>query len=183
MCLTGKNVLGSRIQDLKASIFTRPNTRDIVFSVIVFLMYAVIALPVGFMTGFLDVGVLQTETWILILLPVSLFFMPALFEEIFFRVLMLPHKSRRYSAGKQVFFSLISVTAFVIWHPVNAATINRAAYPMFTDPVFLSIAALMATACTVTYLRTGSLWVPVVIHWITAIVWVFFLGGRNVVLD
>jgi predicted Abi (CAAX) family protease len=49
--------------------------------------------------------------------------------------------------------------------------------------MFLSLAALMAIACTITYIKTGSLWVPVAIHWLTVLAWVFLLSGRNCVLD
>lgn len=78
---------------------------------------------------------------------------------------------------------MLGIALFIVWHPLNAMTINPNAYPMFTNPLFLCLAALMAIACTITYLKTGSLWVPIAIHWLTVVVWVFFLSGRNCVLD
>ena len=178
-----KNFLQSRFQDIKLGLITKPGKADIIFSVAVALIYAAIALPVGLLTGFLKIRVLEMNTSTMVILPLSLLVMPSFLEELFFRALMLPHKTRRLAAQKKVFLSLLSIFVFIAWHPINAITINLAAYPVFTNPVFLILATIMAVACTVTYLKSGSVWIPVVIHWITVLVWVFFLGGRNVVLD
>ena len=178
-----KNFLQRRGQELTLSLITKPSKADIIFSVTVALIYAAIALPVGLLTGFLKIHVLQMSTLTMVTLPVSLLVMPSFLEELLFRALMLPHKTRKNTAKKQVFLSLFSIFAFIAWHPLNAMTINAAAYPIFTDPVFLLLAALMASACTITYLKSGSVWIPISIHWITVLIWVFFLGGRNVVLD
>jgi predicted Abi (CAAX) family protease len=178
-----KNFLQSRFQDITLGLITKPGKDDIIFSVAVALIYAAIALPVGLLTGFLKFRVLEMGQLAMVTLPLSLLVMPSFLEELFFRALMLPHKTRRLTAQKKVFLSLFSIFLFVAWHPINAITINAAAYPIFTNPVFLILAALMAFACTITYLKSGSVWIPVLIHWITVLVWVFFLGGRNVVLD
>ncbi len=178
-----KNFLYRRGQDLKLGLVTKPSKADIIFSITVALIYAAIALPVGLLTGFLKIRVLEMSTFSMVILPFSLLVMPSLLEELFFRALMLPHKTRKHTAQKKLFFSLFSIFAFIAWHPINAITINAAAYPIFTDPIFLILAALMACACTITYVKSGSIWIPVFIHWITVLIWVFFLGGRNVVLD
>ncbi len=178
-----KNFLHNRIQDLKLSLVTKPSKSDIIFSVIVTLIYAAIALPAGLLTGFFKIRVLEIDTLNMVILSFSLFVMPSFLEEIFFRALLIPHKKRKYSLKKQIFFSLFSIFAFVIWHPVNAITINYEAYPIFMNPVFLILATLMAIACIITYLKSGSVWIPVFIHWITVFVWVLFFGGRNIVLD
>jgi predicted Abi (CAAX) family protease len=179
----GKNFLYRRGQDLKLGLVTKPCKADIIFSIAVALIYAAIALPTGLLTGFLKIRVLEMSRLTMVTLPLSLLVMPSFLEEIFFRSLMLPHKTRKHTAQKQVFLSLFSICAFIAWHPINAMIINAAAYPIFTNPVFLILAGLMAFACTITYLKSGSVWIPVFIHWITVLVWVFFLGGRNVVLD
>lgn len=178
-----RSFLFNRLIDVKRGLITLPNGSELLFSVVVFLMYMAVALPVGFCSGFFIVEVLKTEIWVMIALPVSLFFVPSLFEEIVFRGLLLPHKERAVSTFPLLFYAAFSILLFIAWHPVNAMTINHLAFALFTDPVFLSLAALMAIACTITYLRTGSLWVPIAIHWLTVVVWVFFLSGRNFVLD
>jgi predicted Abi (CAAX) family protease len=178
-----KSFLINRLIDLKRGLISLPKGSAILFSVVVFFMYMAVALSIGFCSGFFTIQVLTTNIWIMIVLPVSLFFIPSLFEEIIFRGLLLPHRSRGICNRPLFFYSAFGIVAFVVWHPINAMTINPSAYSMFTDPVFLCLAALMAIACTITYVKTGSLWVPIAIHWLTVVVWVFFLGGRNFVID
>lgn len=60
-------------------------------------------------------------------------------------------------------------------HPLNIFAAGHDT--IFRTPVFLLSAALLGVACTVAYLHTGSLWVPVVIHWIIVAVWLVLLGG------
>ena len=173
----------NRLIDVKRGLTTLPKGGDFLFSVVIFLIYMAVALPIGFFSGFFTLEVLKTDIWVMIALPISLFFIPSLFEEIVFRGLLLPHRSRGVSTRPLVLYSVFSIAAFVVWHPINAMTINHPAYTMFTNPLFLSLAALMGIACTITYIRTGSVWVPIAIHWLTVLVWVFFLSGRNFVLD
>lgn len=178
-----KSLIINRLQDLRFSLVTRPTGSDIVFSIIVFLIYMVSALAIGFISGFFTFGLLKAKYWLLIILPVSLLIFPSFVEELFFRVLLLPHKRNKMSNQKIILYALVSIFLFVVWHPLNASTINPAAYPIFTNATFLCIAALMAIACTVTYLKSGSIWIPVVIHWLTVLFWVFLLSGRNLILD
>jgi predicted Abi (CAAX) family protease len=178
-----KTFLTARLIDARQGLITVPKGSDIQFSLVVFLVYMAVTLPIGFYSGFFTITVLQADTLVIIVLPISLFFIPALFEEIVFRGLLLPHRERRVSTKSLMFYAAFSIVVFIAWHPLNAMTINPIAYSMFTDPVFLCLAALMAIACTITYLKTGSLWVPITIHWLTVVIWVFFLSGRNFVLD
>ena len=178
-----KSFLINRFIDCKRGLVTLPKGSDILFGVVVFIIYMAVALPIGFCSGFFTIEVLQANIWVMIVLPISLFFVPSLFEEILFRGFLLPHKERKVSPIRLLLYSVFSIVVFVVWHPINAMTINHPAYPMFTNPVFLCLAALMAIACTITYLRSGSLWVPVAIHWLTVLAWVFLLSGRNCVLD
>lgn len=178
-----KSFLMDRFIDCKRGLATVPKGPDILFSVVVFIVYMVAALTIGFYAGFFEIGILQANIWVMIVLPLSLFFIPSLFEEIFFRGFLLPHKERRVSTIRLLLYAAFSIVVFIAWHPINAMTINHPAYPMFTNPVFLGLAALLGIACTITYLRSGSLWVPVAIHWLTVLAWVFLLSGRNCVLD
>jgi len=178
-----KSFFTDRLIDCKRGLTTLPKGSDILFSVVVFLIYIAAALFIGFSSGFFKIKVLKTGIWVMILLPISLFFVPSLFEEMFFRGFLLPHNERKISTTSLLLYSVFSIFVFIVWHPINAMTMNHPAYAIFTSPVFLCLAALMGIACTITYLKTGSLWVPVVIHWLTVLAWVFFLSGRNCVLD
>jgi predicted Abi (CAAX) family protease len=175
--------LFNRLIDVKRGLITLPKGSGLLFSVVVFLMYMAVALPIGFCSGFFTIHVLKTNIWVMIVLPISLFFIPSFFEEIVFRGFFLPHKERQISNIHLLIYAAFSIALFIAWHPFNAITINHPAFSMFTHPVFLSLAALMAIACTITYLKTGSLMVPIAIHWLTVLGWVFFLSGRNFVLD
>ena len=70
-----------------------------------------------------------------------------------------------------------------MWHPLNAVTVNRSAIPVFLDPAFLVIVAALGLTCGYSYVVSQSIWVPIFIHWATVVVWVLFLGGRNLVLE
>ena len=73
--------------------------------------------------------------------------------------------------------------AFTAWHPLNAWLLNPGGRTFFYDPWFLAIVFLLGLTCGATYVASRSLWVPVVIHWATVLIWVFFLGGRNLVKE
>jgi predicted Abi (CAAX) family protease len=178
-----KSFLINRLSDVRRGLSTLPKGSDLLFSVVVFLIYMAVALPVGFCSGFFSIHVLETDIGVMIALPVSLFFIPSLLEEVVFRGFLIPYKERAVSSIHVLFYAAFSIVLFIAWHPINAMTINHPAYTMFTNPLFLSLAALMAIACTITYIKTGSLWVPIAIHWLTVLVWVFLLSGRNFVLD
>ena len=47
----------------------------------------------------------------------------------------------------------------------------------------LLIVALLGITCSVSYVLSRSLWTPIIIHWLTVVVWVIFLGGRNKLLE
>jgi predicted Abi (CAAX) family protease len=111
-------------------------------------------------------------------LPLVLLLTPGITEELAFRALPLPHPSERCSRQHQVVAGVLALTAFVLWHPLNGLWTARV-WPVFTDPVFLTLAALLGAACTLAYLLSGSLWPPVLIHWASVVSWGLFLGGRK----
>ncbi len=96
-----------------------------------------------------------------LVIAVNAFFSPALVEELFFRVLILPPPSQRKASPGIILFSLF---LFVGSHPLNAWLYRVDARPLFYDPAFLAVVAALGIACTASYLRTGSLWPPVVMH-------------------
>ncbi len=150
-------------------------------SILVSLPYVAIALAIGFSTGLLEVSLLQSG--IVWLLPVILFVFPSFLEESLFRGLLIPNDSCERGVGYVVMISFVSALLFVAWHPLNALTINPGARELFTDPNFLLIAFFLGIACAISYIYSRSLWAPVIIHWLTVVVWVIFLGGRNLVLE
>ncbi|MCW5214835.1 CPBP family intramembrane metalloprotease, partial [Desulfobulbus sp. US5] len=81
-----------------------------------------------------------------------------------------------------LFSTLLSAILFTLWHPLNALTVNPGAQALFCDPYFLVIVFCLGIVCSLTYILSRSLWVPIIIHWLTVVVWVIFLGGRNLLL-
>ena len=143
--------------------------------------YVCASLTIGFHAGLFSVGIIDSP--MLIILPFSLFIFPSLLEEAFFRGILIPNNAATQNKGRIVAYIAVSTAAFVLWHPVNALTINTTAAPLFLSPAFLLIVALLGITCSVSYILSRSLWTPIIIHWLTVVVWVIFLGGRNLLLE
>lgn len=142
---------------------------------------AIVSVSVGFQAGLLKVGWLDSK--IAPLLPIILFVFPSLLEEAFFRGILIPRnilESGLPAAGRAV---AISTAAFVAWHPINALAFNPTAISLFLNPWFLIIVCTLGVTCGYSYVISRSIWVPTIIHWVTVMVWVLFLGGRNLALE
>jgi len=157
-----------------------PPRHAVGFSLIVTLAYIPIALLIGFNSGLLSVQVMDSN--LIYAMPFILIVFPSLFEEILFRGLIIPINTRDKGMKSIIFYTLLSSVIFVLWHPFNALTINPAAQEIFLDGYFLVIAFFLGIACSLAYIMSRSLWAPVLIHWLTVVVWVCFLGGHNLML-
>jgi len=116
------------------------------------------------------------------ILPITLFVFPSLLGESFFRGILIPQDTRQKGLRRILLVSLTSSILFVLWHPLNALTINKSAQDIFFNYYFLLIVFFLGMACSLSYILSRSLWVPIIIHWITIVVWVYLLGGRNLIL-
>ncbi len=159
------------------AISTLPSAQDWLFSATILLSLTIIALPIGFYLGFLEVDILKVSRLRIATIIGWSFFFPAVSEEVFFRVLLLPHPSKNASISAQWIWGCISLIVFIVYHPLNAVTFFPAGCPTFFHPVFLLLAALLGIICTISYLYSGSLWLPVAIHWLVVAVWLVLLGG------
>ena len=117
------------------------------------------------------------------ILPLTLFIFPSFLEEFFFRGILIPNNTRDKGLRSTIIAILTSAVMFTLWHPLNAVTINLTARAIFLNPYFLLIVFCLGLLCGITYVYSKSLWVPIVIHWLTVLAWVFFLGGRNLILE
>ena len=77
--------------------------------------------------------------------------------------------------------SVVALAVFIVSHPLHAWISRPAALGLFTSPVFLVCAALLGIMCTLAYFISRSLWLPVLLHWITVVVWIMFLGGHGLI--
>lgn len=143
-------------------------------------LFAAAALAIGHYGGLFEPGVVESR--LLVVMPLTLLVFPSLLEEAVFRGLLIPRGTRGRGPARTAAVLGGSTAAFVLWHPLNALTVNPGARTLFLDPAFLAITALLGLTCGHAYLVSRSLWLPVVIHWLTVLVWVLFLGGRNLLL-
>ena len=150
-------------------------------STLVTIPYIIAALLIGFTVGLFELSMLESNlVWVM---PFALFIFPSLLEESIFRGLLIPRDALERGTKYVVFIVLLSSLIFVAWHPLNALTINPGAKEIFLNPYFLFVAFLLGITTGISYIYSKSLWAPVIIHWLTVVVWVIFLGGRNLVLE
>jgi uncharacterized protein len=161
---------------LKTSPLTQPRPW-----VLLVVPYALIALSLGWYSGLFRPVLLDVKHFFY--LPLTLFAFPAFLEEVFFRGILIPRNVREKGPYSATLYCLFSSVSFVLWHPLNAITINPTAQHFFLNPFFLLIVFFLGLACSLSYVYTKSLWAPVAIHWVTIVVWVLFLGGRNLLLN
>jgi predicted Abi (CAAX) family protease len=164
-------------QRLLTAIATIPNGWAWLYAANLLILYSLIALPIGFKFNFLHieiVGLPPVRIWgLLIICLLS----PAITEEIVFRVLLLPHTSENYSPAHLALWGSVSLAIFILYHPLNALSFYSAGQKAFFNPVFLTLAAILGIACTLSYWQSGSLWPPVAIHWLVVVAWLTLLGG------
>jgi predicted Abi (CAAX) family protease len=94
--------------------------------------------------------------------------MPALTEELAFRGWV------RRGAPIAAVGSLL---AFIFWHPLQVMANLPFARPEFTDASFLILVATLGACCTLSRIRSGSIWPAVIIHWGAAVVWRVLYAG------
>lgn len=169
----------ARIASLKIAFLTWPDKAAWLKCAAIFAAYASLAAGIGFPTGFLKLELMNGPAGLYIALPLVLFLRPALIEEVFFRGLLLPHP--RECAGRRSLLcaAALSLAAFVLMHPLNGMTFRPEAFPVYSHPVFLVLAALLGIACTVAYQTSGSIWPPILCHWFSGALWTLFLGGKR----
>ncbi|MGF1568918.1 MAG: type II CAAX prenyl endopeptidase Rce1 family protein [Nodosilinea sp.] len=112
-----------------------------------------------------------------ILMAGRILIIPAILEESFWRVLLLPHRTERVSDRNRWRLGLPMLALFVLMHPFSAMGIYPVALTTFTDPIFLLATTGLGLICTIAYWRSGSGWVPVAMHGLIVWVWIMFLGG------
>src|SRR5262249_21272224 len=101
----------------------------------------------------------------------------SLFEETLFRALLLPHPSEDFSRIGLTINMLVAVGLFVLGHPLAGWLFAPAAPPLFYDPVFLTLSAIFGVVVSLVYLRTGSIWPSVFMHWVIVVAWRIWFGG------
>ncbi|WP_255087577.1 MULTISPECIES: type II CAAX prenyl endopeptidase Rce1 family protein [unclassified Synechococcus] len=177
-------VLSTVLRRFSDALFTPLGGSGTAPALAVLLAYAGVALELGRRSGFLPevwkrkgwrfqplAPLLRQAGWLLL--------MPSLAEELVFRVALLPHPLEGPGPKASLAWGALSVGLFVLYHPLAGASWYRQARKVFHDPRFLLQCTLLGVACVLTYDLTGSLWAPVLIHWLAVTLWLGPLGGRR----
>ena len=162
---------------LVAAVTTFPNGKSYLVGFILLFAYTGVALIWGFKANFLKFQPLTFKTQIARIVFTA-FFTPALLEEIVFRISLLPQPSHNLLHLPWVAIA-INVPIFVAYHPLNALIFFPQGQKTFFNDTFLSLAGLLGFICIIAYWQSGSLWLPVILHWIVVITWLVILGGYN----
>ncbi|MGF1522246.1 MAG: type II CAAX prenyl endopeptidase Rce1 family protein [Leptolyngbyaceae cyanobacterium] len=170
-------VIGTLTKRLGDAVSTTLTGRKWLITLGALLLYGAIALPYGFYTRFLQVSIAPMRSWLAPLRMIQLFIVPAMVEEGIFRVLLLPHPLEGIETNRWLLWALLSLTAFVLYHPLNARLFYPPGRGTFSDQRFLVLVVLLGVVCSGVYALTGSFWAIALIHWVVVVVWLLALGG------
>jgi predicted Abi (CAAX) family protease len=159
------------------AVLSFPNSSDCFWSFILLLIFSSIVIPLGFSLDFLKFEVPKISWKVLLRVLLMTLFFPAAAEEAIFRVLLLPHKVEQASLATKCFLGSISLILFIVYHPLSARFFARNAQSTFNSFTFLTLAAILGAVCTVSYLQSGSIYPPMILHWILVLGWLLCLGG------
>lgn len=101
-------------------------------------------------------------------ISLSAFLIPVMGEELVFRGWL--RKGAPIGA-------VISLLAYIAWHPLQTILQLPFGRPEFLDPRFLGLIAWLGLACTLSRIRSGSIWPAVIIHWGVVVVWKALYAG------
>ena len=141
--------------------------------------YAPLALGLGSYSGFLLAPWRWPPLGVLLRGSLPLLLMPALGEELLFRVALLHHPPGAPDPWRFWAWGALNVGLFVLYHPLAALLWDRRQPAVFHDPRFLLQTALLGVATTGLYQVSGSLWPAVLLHAVAVLVWLERLGGRQ----
>lgn len=155
---------------LKTACLSRPNLKDGIWSIALLVSFGLVYLPIGLTSGFLTWDMPASPGTVAGVL-VGSFWMPGFSEELFFRALLIPHPTETVSPTQRWFTIGLSWVGFILYH------LNPATPLFFRDPFFLIGAGLIGLICTLSYLKSGSIWTSVSLHWLIVATWLLCLGG------
>lgn len=170
------NILLSNPIVLNVHWFDLPHSANWTIPLLAIGIYGLFTLALGLVSGFLQWNPCRSLTTIVKIIVTSLV-APAMLEEIVFRGWLLPDPGAELFFNTYIPWAILSLFLFIVYHPLNALTFFPQGRETFFDPIFLTLAAALGIICTITYYQTGSLWLPVLIHWLTVVIWLLCFGG------
>lgn len=156
---------------LGRSLVTLPSARGWLFCLTAAAITLGLMVVIGFSTGLYSLTPTQPG---LVLRLLTVFFIPALGEEIAFRGLLTPDRNESRHPVRAI---ALSTGLYVLWHVVEALTFLPGAANVFLRPDFLLCCGVLGLGCALMRHRTGSLWPAVLLHWVLVVIWQTWLGG------
>lgn len=154
------------LNEVLAGLKRLPDLRAAIEAVLLFLM--VVAAGVwAAMSGVLVAAPAPRSE--LLAISLSAFLIPTMSEELAFRGWL--RKGAPLGAA-------LSFVAYVLWHPFQTWLNLPFGRPEFLDLRFLSLVAWLGLACTLSRIRSGSIWPAAIIHWGAVVLWKAIYGGQ-----
>jgi predicted Abi (CAAX) family protease len=167
------------LRRLLDALFQAPSSGVWGLSLALLAGYGALVIPAGLHCGLLRWQRQVGGPLALLGRSLRLLAMPALVEELIFRVALLPQPLEGPSATELLGWSSLAVGLFVAYHPLAGRLWYRQGRRLFDDRRFLLACTLLGIVCSVAYLVSGSLWSPLLIHWLVVVIWLEWLGGRR----
>jgi predicted Abi (CAAX) family protease len=155
---------------LYAGFVTRPQRKDLGFAIVCLLLYSVIYLPIGLSIGFLHWQP-EPNPWQWFNVMLAALIMPGLSEELVYRVILIPHPTEPIGPIFRQRLIFLSWILFLLAH------FHPGSPTFFHQPPFLIGAGLLGILCTLSYLQSRSIWMPMFIHWTIVVNWLLIWGG------
>jgi predicted Abi (CAAX) family protease len=162
---------------LRVAFLTLPNIQAGLTTLVILLVFTAIALPIGFYSHFLKLEILLNLPVKIITIITGCLLIPAILEELLFRVLLLPHVTENTVISQKILWGFISLISFIVYHPLEGLTVYPPGRQTSLNPVFLLLVGLLGMVCNISYYQSGSIWTSVFIHWVIVVAWLLLLGG------
>lgn len=160
----------------REAALTKPGRRAWLEMVAVAVAFGLVAAPIALAAGIVHRD-LALRPGTLPLVAGRALFLPALLEESLFRVMANPHPEEKVSSRALTVAAAASLGLYLVLHPLVGYLLPGG--EVFGTAPFLLLVALLGSGCLWLYRRSGSLWPPLLLHWLVVVAWLA-LGGRGV---
>jgi predicted Abi (CAAX) family protease len=172
-------LIKARIQALLLGYTVWPGLDVWLTSLLLLLIFGLIARWQGLRSGIIREEKTTLSTWGRVLLGARLLLHPAVVEESIFRGLLIPSPTDTSITPTVLAWIILSWLLFILAHPINSLILKPQTRAVFTHPVFLILAGLLAICTSALYWISASLWPAILFHWIVVFVWMTRFGGLS----
>jgi predicted Abi (CAAX) family protease len=158
---------------------TIPDGWDWLLTGAILLSFGAVMFAIGVSQGFLYWHPWQAPWYRQLGSWLKLLFLPALWQEYVFRVLLIPYPKDWIPEPIWWAWAFLALGIFVGGHWLYARSSRKTGYATIANPAAWILLTLLGLACTVTYRFTGSLWTITVLHWLVVSIWWLLLGGKQ----